>query len=326
MLRPRNNLPPAVVLPERMVQNNGRIVPGQFGGMMGRNRDPWFVEASPYDARAYGAYPDFEFDHLQRPLPEKRRVWQMPSLTLPHAVGGERLDNRMTLLRRLDAQRGELDRAGNAGRFDAFRQNAVSLLMRRQVREAFDVTLADTKTLERYGRNSFGYSLLMAKRLVAAGVSLVQVNLGNHETWDTHGNAFPHLKDKLFPPTDRAVSALLDDLESEGLLDSTLLVMAGEFGRTPKISLLVGEYRLPGRDHWGPAQTVWFAGGGVRGGTVIGSTDKIGAYPTSSPQTPESFAATIYQALGIPKATHWHDSEDRPHAVYHGEPIAGLMG
>jgi hypothetical protein len=326
MLRPRNNLPPAVVLPERIVQNNGHVVPGQFGGMMGRNRDPWFVEAAPYDARAYGAFPDFEFDHQERPLPEHRRVWRMPSLTLPHAVGSDRIESRMMLLRRLDAQRGELDKAGDSVRFDTLHQNAISLLMKRQVREAFDVTSAEPKTLERYGRNSFGHSLLMANRLVAAGVSLVQVNLGNHETWDTHGNAFPHLKEKLFPPTDRAVSALLDDLESEGLLDSTLLVMAGELGRTPKISLLPREYKLPGRDHWGAVQTVWFAGGGVKGGTVVGSTDRVGGYATSSPQTPESFAATIYQTLGIPKAAHWHDSEGRPHAVYHGKPIAGLMG
>ena len=127
------------------------------------------------------------------------------------------------------------------------------------------MTRADDKTQDRYGRNSFGWSLLMARRLVEAGVNLVQVNLGNNETWDTHGNAFPHLKDKLLPPTDRAVSALLDDLAESGLLDSTLIVMAGEFGRTPKITHLPQHYKLPGRDHWGAVQTVFFAGGGVQG-------------------------------------------------------------
>jgi uncharacterized protein (DUF1501 family) len=149
------------------------------------------------------------------------------------------------------------------------------------------------------------------------------VNLGNNETWDTHGNAFPHLKDRLYPPTDRAVAALLDDLADRGLLDSTLIMMVGEFGRTPKISQL-SEYKRPGRDHWGAVQTVWLAGGGVRGGRVVGSSDTNGAYPATDPQTPETLAATLYAALGIPKTAAWHDAEGRPHFVYHGEPIAGL--
>jgi uncharacterized protein (DUF1501 family) len=192
------------------------------------------------------------------------------------------------------------------------------------VHQALDVTKADDATLDRYGRNSFGWSLLMARRLVAAGVSLVQVNLGNDETWDTHGNAFPHLKDKLLPPTDRALSALLDDLDATGELDETLIVMAGEFGRTPKISLLPQHYKLPGRDHWGAVQSVLFAGGGVRGGNVVGKSDAKGAFPAESPVTPENFAATIYHALGIPATAVWRDAADRPHSIYHGEPIAGL--
>jgi uncharacterized protein (DUF1501 family) len=165
----------------------------------------------------------------------------------------------------------------------------------------------------------------MARRLVEAGVNLVQVNLGNNETWDTHGEAFPHLKDKLFPPTDRALAALLDDLAESGLLDSTLIVMAGEFGRTPKVTHLPQHYKLPGRDHWGAVQTVFFAGGGVKGGTVVGASDKIGGYPKSDPQTPENMAATIYNALGIPATAQWRDAEERPHHVYYGEPIKGLM-
>ena len=164
----------------------------------------------------------------------------------------------------------------------------------------------------------------MARRLVEAGVNLVQVNLGNNETWDTHGNAFPHLKERLLPPTDRAVSALLDDLSECGLLDSTLIVMAGEFGRTPRISSLPQFYKLPGRDHWGKVQTVFFAGGGVVGGRVVGSSDKIGGHPAADPQTPETMAATIYRSLGIPPTASWLDSADRPHFIYHGDPIAGL--
>ena len=206
------------------------------------------------------------------------------------------------------------------------RQSAVSLLTDPKVRRAFDVTKADAHIQERYGRNSFGWSLLMAFRLVEAGVNMIQVNLGNNETWDTHGDIFPRLKDKLFPPTDRALCALLDDLQSTGLLDTTLIVMGSEFGRTPRLSTLGQSFAGAGRDHWGAVQSVFFAGGGVRGGTVIGSSDKRGAYPASNPQQPENMAATIYHALGIPATAEWRDAVDRPHAIYHGRPIGGLIG
>ena len=320
----RNNLPPAVVLPERLVHNTGRVIPGQFAGLMGPHRDPWFVEASAFDPAAYGAYPAYDFDHQQRPTTGRRKGFQVPELTLPEGFAASRLKGRLDLLGHIDRQRAGLDRAAGPGRFDGQRQAAVSLLVDPRIRRAFHVEEDRTELLDRYGRNAFGWSLLMARRLVEAGVRLVQVNLGNNETWDTHGNAFPHLKDKLLPPTDRAVSALLDDLEASGLLDSTLIVMAGEFGRTPRISLLKEAYKLPGRDHWGRVQSVFLAGGGVPGGRVIGSTDKIGGHPATDPQTPENFAATIYRSLGIPPLAAWHDSLDRPHQVYHGDPIAGL--
>ncbi len=323
-LRGRNNLPPAVVLPERLIHFSGRVIPGQFAGAMGPRHEPWFVEASPYDPMAYGAYPEYEFDHQQRPQPKKNKLFQAPSLSMPEGLGKGRLADRLELLRHVDEQRRGLDRLASMASFDRHRQDAVSLLTHGRVRQAFDVVNAEPKVLDRYGRNAFGWSLLMAKRLVQAGVSLVQVNLGNNETWDTHGNAFPHLKDKLFPPTDKALSALLDDLNECGLLESTLIVMAGEFGRTPRISLLPQHYKLPGRDHWGAVQTVFFAGGGVQGGRVIGSSDRNGAYPATDPQTPENLAATIYRSLGIPPTAAWHDALDRPHHIYHGEPIAGL--
>ncbi len=252
--RPRNNLPPAIVLPERIVHNTGRVIPGQFAGVMGRARDPWFIEACAFEPRAYGAYPEYEFDHQQRKYDPKRRAFVVPDLSLPEGVDGARFGGRLDLLSQIDAQRKTLDAAGSAGAFDALAGDAVSLLTDARVRRAFDVNRADPKDLDRYGRNAFGWSLLMAARLVEAGVNLVQVNLGNNETWDTHGNAFPHLKDKLLPPTDQALSALLDDLEQRGLLDSTLIVMAGEFGRTPRISTLPQHYKRPGRDHWGAVQ------------------------------------------------------------------------
>jgi hypothetical protein len=321
----RNNLPPAAVLPERLIHNTGRVIPGQFAGAMGPTRNPWFIEASPFDPAGYGAYPEYGFDHQERPGRPKEKVFQAPSLALPEGVARGRLDDRLSLLARLDRQRRDLDRAATVESFDAFRQGAVALLTDRRVRDAFDVTRAPEKVQERYGRNAFGWSLLMARRLVEAGVSLVQVNLGNNETWDTHGNAFPHLKEKLFPPTDQALAALLDDLSESGLLDGTLIVMAGEFGRTPRISTLPQHYKLPGRDHWGAVQTVFFAGGGVKGGTVVGASDKVGGYAKSDPQTPENMGATIFSALGIPATAQWRDAEERPHHVYHGEPIKGLM-
>jgi hypothetical protein len=320
----RNNLPPAAVLPERLVHWSGRVIPGQFAGQMGPLRDPWFIEASPYHNKSYGAFPQYEFDHQERGVPDER-VFQAPSLSLPQGLDPPRLASRTQLLTSLQRQREELDRTATATSFDGYRQRAISLLTDRTVVEALDATGADERIQERYGKNSFGWSLLMARRLVQAGVNLVQVNLGNNETWDTHGEAFPHLKDKLFPPTDRAVSALLDDLHESGLLESSLIVMAGEFGRTPKIKQLPSVYKLPGRDHWGAVQTVFFAGGGVRGGQVIGASDRIGAYPAANPQTPENMAATIYSSLGIPETAAWHDDSGRPHQIYYGEPIIGLM-
>jgi hypothetical protein len=322
--RPRNNLPPAAVLPDRLVHYSGRVIPGQFAGEMGPAHDPWFIEASPFDPIAYGAFPLYEFDHQERPQPPKKKRFQAPSLSLPQGVTFDRLGGRLQLLQHVDGQRQALDRLARVENFDRFHQGAVSLLTDPRVRRAFDVHRAEPHVLDRYGRHSFGWSLLMARRLVEAGVNLVQVHLGNNETWDTHGNAFPHLKDKLFPPTDQAVSALLDDLADSGLLDSTLIVMAGEFGRTPKISTLPQYYKLPGRDHWGAVQTVFFAGGGVRGGTVIGGSDKNGAFPAFDPQTPENMAATIYQSLGIPATAMWEDALGRPHAIYYDRPIAGL--
>jgi hypothetical protein len=328
-LPPRsNNLPPAIVLPERLVHWSGGVIPGAFGGLMGRRRDPFFIEASPYGNPFWrGAYPEYTFANETKKPPKEpdQRVFQAPNITLEPGINFSRLASRVDLLRDLDQQRRALEQSANVQNYDDHRQSAISLLSAPNVRRAIDVTNADERTQERYGRNSFGWSLLMAFRLVEAGVNMVQVNLGSNETWDTHGDIFHRLKDKLFPPTDRALCALLDDLESSGLLDSTLITMGSEFGRTPKLSTLTESYPSAGRDHWGAVQSVFFAGGGIRGGTVIGSSDKLGAYPASNPQKPEQMAATIYHALGIPDTAVWHDEVDRPHHIYHGEPIPGLI-
>lgn len=323
-----HNLPPAIVLPERLIHWSGGVIPGAYGGAMGSHRDPFFIEAASYgDPFWRGAYPEYTFYQLpkNKPTSTAPKAFQAPNLKLAADVRPDRFTGRLRLLEKLDRQRRELEQSAEAIRYDRQRQSVIAMLSGPAVRRAFDVTSADDATQERYGRNSFGWSLLMAYRLVAAGVNLVQVNLGNNEAWDTHGEAFWRLREKLLPPTDQALSALLDDLQASGLLDSTLIVMGSEFGRTPKLSLLPEHYNQPGRDHWGATQTLFFAGGGVRGSTVIGATDKLGAYPITSPQRPENMAATIYSALGIPQTAVWHDETDRPHAIFHGEPIPGLM-
>jgi hypothetical protein len=322
-----NNLPPAAVLPEKLVHVTGRTIPGQFAGQMGWKLDPWFIEARQFLETKYihGDFPEYGFQRWEGPQNPPNYVFEAPRLELPQGILQNRFEARLQLLRTLDQQRRQLDAAVQVGEFDRLRQSAVSMLRDGRVHKALDIHSAPQRLQERYGRNSFGWSLLMARQLVEAGVSLVQVNLGNNESWDTHEKAFPNLKSYLLPPTDRAVSALIDDLSERGLLDDVLIVMAGEFGRTPKVFTFNGAIsKLPGRDHWGAVQTVFFAGGGVRGGTVIGASDRIGAYPAASPQKPENMAATIYHALGLPPTITWKDRLDRPHHVYHGEPIKGL--
>jgi hypothetical protein len=323
ILRAPEPLPASVVLPEKLIHRSGRVIPGQFGGQMGSHRDPWFLAASPFNSKTYGAYPEFEFHFERGKQNTPTLAFQTPNLSLPQGLAPDQFTDRLALQRLLDEQRREFDVAAGVQTFDRHRQSALSLLADPSTQAAFDVTRVDQKTQERYGKNSFGWSLLMARQLVEAGVSLVQVNLGNNESWDTHQAAFPCLKNYLLPPTDRAVSALIDDLDERGLLDETLIVMAGEFGRTPRI-FKIPNAKLPGRDHWGAVQTVFFAGGGVRGGAVIGASDKLGGYPVADPQKPENMAASIYQALGVPTSAVWTDVSGRPHFLYNSEPIVGL--
>jgi len=322
------SLPSSMVVPQRLLNMNqsGVVIPGQFGGQMGSRFDPWFVEASPYRGNdVKGAYPDFAYRRRTEEKVTDKSRFQAPVLTLPEGLTNSRLSRRAEMLAELDRQRAGLASHPSTQRLQKFRDAAVSLLTDAKVRHAFDVVDADEKTSRRYGRNLFGWTLLMAKRLVEAGVPLVQANLGNFNTWDLHGGIFPISRDLLYPPADLAISALLDDLSESGLLDETLVVIASEFGRTPRIFTLPRVYKTPGRDHWGALQTVLFAGAGVEGGKVIGSSDRSGAYPDSSPQTPENFAASIYHALGLPRDAAWHDADDRPHFIYHDVPIAGLL-
>ena len=329
MTQKRGLLPTAAVIPEKLYHSNAGVYSGQFAGLLGKQHEPWMVECTdkPHGYHAYsGAFPTYLFNlHKGEPSDKVNWRFEVPNLTLPEGVFSERFQQRQHLLEVIDEQRRGLEAHAAVGTYDRVTQSAISMMTDPKVRAALDVRKSDPETLKRYGDNSFGWSTLMARRLVEAGVNMVQVNLGNFGSWDLHGNNFPCLKNYLFPPTDLAVSALLDDLKSSGLLDSTLVVMAGEFGRTPRISHIAQNiYKYAGRDHWGPCQTVLLAGGGIQGGRVIGASDKIGAYPTSDPQTPENFAATIYRGLGIPHDAMWHDVTGRPHFVYPANPIGGL--
>lgn len=325
LLKPRGHAPtPVIVMPDKIVHRTGRTIPGQFAGRMGPGRDPWFLEASPYHPLHYGAYPEYLFHHATGTMKDANLAFRTPQLTLPQGLDLRRVSNRITLRQSLETQSRALEAAAKQEDFDKYRQAAFSLLTNGKAHDAFDLSKADPKQLERYGDNSFGWSLLMARNLVNLGVNLVQVNLGNNETWDTHQAAFPNLKNYLLPPMDRALSALLDDLHSSNQLDETLIVMASEFGRTPKISTLPSA-KLPGRDHWGAVQSILCAGGGVQGGNVIGASDKIGGYPAHNPQKPENLAATIYNALGIPNNATYTDTAGRPYPIYHAKPIKGLM-
>ncbi|MCB1207965.1 MAG: DUF1501 domain-containing protein, partial [Verrucomicrobiales bacterium] len=321
---PGHNLPPALILPDKMVHRTGRTLPGQFGGMLGSKGDPWFVEMSPYHPKHYGAYPGYLFHHERGAETDETLKFQPPHLSLPEGITLDRVQDRVSLRNHLEQQVKNLSQLAGDDQFDSYRDAALALIGDPKVHDAFSLDKVPAAQLERYGRHSFGWSLLMARRLVEKGVRLIQVNLGNNESWDTHQALFPNMKNFLLPPMDQAVSALIEDLDSSGLLKETLVIMGSEFGRTPKISRL-SNVALPGRDHWGAVQSVLLAGGGVRGGRVIGSSDKIGAYPDSETQHPENLAATIYEALGIPREKTWEDLTHRPHYYYQADPIRGLM-
>lgn len=322
--RRRDNLPPSIVLPDKIVHRTGRTLAGQFAGTLGSQHDPWFLEMAPYHPNHYGAYPGYLFHHERGAETDDTLTFRAPHLSLPQGLSLDRVLDRVSLRDSLETQTENLAALAGDPAFDTYREAAVSLLGNRQVHDAFSLDKVPGEKLDRYGRHSFGWSLLMARRLIESGVRMVQVNLGNNESWDTHQAAWRNLKDYLLPPMDQAVSALIEDLDASGLLDDTLIVMGSEFGRTPKISKITAT-ALPGRDHWGHVQSVLLAGGGIKGGRVIGSSDKIGGYPASDAQTPENLAATIYEALGLPREIMWHDFTGRPHPLYMGSPIAGLM-
>jgi uncharacterized protein (DUF1501 family) len=235
----------------------------------------------------------------------------------------DRLNHRETLLREVDQQRIRLEGAAGEQAFEEQHSAALNLLTSGKVARAFDMDRESADVRDRYGRHLFGQSLLLARRLVQAGVPIIQANMGIVQTWDTHDNNFVKLKERLLPPLDRGVSALLDDLAAMGLLDETLVVMVGEFGRTPKISLTAGA-TIPGRDHWPQVYSAFFAGAGVQGGQAIGRSDEIGAYPVTRSFSPEDLGTTIFDALGLPAPTEFHDKLGRPMQIAAGQVIESL--
>jgi hypothetical protein len=308
-------MPASVTIP-RPIGHDGVVYTGTYAGFLGAQHDPLELK-SPGEVNA--------------PPPH--------SLDLLEGIDATRLQARFGLLKLLEEhdrvvqKRGPL--RGPQG-LDQFREQAFRMLMSSEARGAFDLARESDALRDRYGRNEYGESFLLARRLVESGVRLVTVvwhyicpdgNVAN--VWDNHGgtaslggvSGYQMLKEKYcLPPLDLAYSALLDDLAARGLLDQTLVVMLGEFGRTPKIN------KAAGRDHWGACQSIVLAGGGVRGGQVHGASDQHAAYPKNNPVAPEDVIATMYHALGIPPDSLIHDREHRPHRISEGRPLVELFG
>jgi hypothetical protein len=339
---------PAVV---EIPRANLMTYPGRDPGLLGPQFSRWGVDlAAKCNAKdAGGSCPncyshDDPNDPERAPGPGKNAWWdnsscRKPDFHLPE-IGSElgitpsQLNNRTLLLERLDQMRRALDTgalAKSSLAWDAHRAQAMQLVLaaRPGRQNPFDLTQETDATRDRYGREEWGQAFLVARRLVEAGVRMVQVNLRG---WDTHQNAFRDLKGKLLPSIDHCLSGFLDDLSDRGLLDQTLIVMCGEMGRTPRISPITpggknasGEVFTPGRHHWGDVFPCFFAGGGIEPGRVIGKTDVHGGIPVTEAYTPADLTATIFQQMGIGRDREFHDSAGRPYRIYRGQPINELF-
>lgn len=319
-LRPHRELPEYVLLPELMF-NNGADLPGERAGFLGAAYDP-LVAGDP-----------------------SAKNYRLPGLALGRDKTLARVHRRRELLETLDlAAGGALDLSRVAGLNDHY-QKAFSLMESPRTKAAFDISAEPAALRERYGLPDredrsvearkfgglphLGQSLLLARRLIEAGVRLVTCCTGRRidQTWDGHREHFALLQKSILPYFDRAFSALLADMAERGLLEETLVVAMGEFGRTPKIGQITSGAgaTAEGRDHWPHCYTILLVGAGIRGGMVHGSSDAEAAYPASQPITPEDVAATIYYALGIDPETLLHDPQDRPHALALGKPILELF-
>ena len=289
-------VPPYVITPFPHCDSKAYLTPGQFGGCLGSRYDPFVLDDDP-NADAF----------------------RVKNLSLDSSLTRQRLQERLGLLHDLSGISPGIVSPQTAD-MDTFNEQAASLLQTGNAAEAFDLSKEPLSVRERYGRHSWGQSHLLARRLVESGTRFVTTVNGPSITWDTHKDNFNKLSNTLVPPMEQAYSALLDDLEERGLLDTTLVVWMGEFGRTPKIN------EDAGRDHWPGCYSVLLAGGGIRGGQVIGASDAIGAYPKDRPTTPADIHATMYAALGYDyKSISYTSSDGRPIPLTDGSMITELF-
>lgn len=289
-------LPPYVITPLPHCDSFVYITPGQYGGCLGARCDPLVLNADPNAA-------DF----------------RVPNIGLPGDISPTRLSARRGLLSGFERHAGVVrESVGQA--FDANKARAFAVVTSREVQRAFDLSQEPARVRERYGRHPWGQSHLLARRLVESGVRFVTTVNGPSITWDTHINNAERLRNTLVPPMERAYAALLEDLADRGLLDSTLVIWMGDFGRTPLINTEAG------RDHWPQCYTMVLAGGGIRGGQYYGCSDRTGAFPRDNPVSPADIHATVFTALGYdPHGIHYQSPEGRPFPLSEGHPIRSLL-
>lgn len=295
------DLPAHVHLPAIVNDGDGLPVPGQDPGILGEKFAPFRVLGDP-----------------------TQRGFKVPALALAEGVSYDRLARRVQLRAAIDQQAAHLGTSTIGGATGTAAERALSLLSSERTERAFNLSHEPESLRDEYGWHHFGQSLLLARRIVEAGVPFVTVYWNaptntDNQSWDTHANQHVRMRDHLLPAFDRGLSALLDDLRSRGLLDSTLVTWYGEFGRTPKIN------RNVGRDHWGFCQSIGLAGGGVQSGLVHGSSNKDGGYPETSPVRPDDLAATIFHCLGIDHMQHMHDLQQRPLPLSYGRVVQELL-
>ena len=292
----RSPVPTFVSLPW-MIGDGVFRTPGQFAGYLGKEHDPLFITKDPND-------PHFSVD----------------ALTLPIEVPMRRVADRLALRSGLAAHARLTDKIAAVRGLNTFQQKALSLLTSSETQRAFDIDAEDPVLRDRYGRTPYGQSVLLARRLVEAGVRFVTVYYSPGIVgWDTHEQNFKLLRERLLPATEQTLPTLIQDLESRGLLDETLVVWTGEFGRTPKIN------KNAGRDHWPQCYTLLMAGGGLKRGFVYGGSDSAAAYPKDNPCSPDDIAATMFYCMGIDPATELRNHVNQPIPASRGTPIMPLL-
>ena len=299
-----------------------RLAGTRRAGMPAYVAVPWSFHhsygGSPFGASHYlgPRFEPFESGHLPKTAKES---FEVPELALRAGLNPRRLRGRRGLLNRFNRSRGL--RSKQTSRVDETVNEALDVLLDEDVRSAFDLRKEKSSLRTRYGDHEWGQAALLARRLVEAGTTFVMLQCGLKQDWDTHKNNFKLLKKPLLPAMERAVATLIEDLHQRGRLDDTLVMVIGEFGRTPKIN------KNAGRDHWAEVFSAFVAGGGLRGGQVVGSSDRNGGYPKDRPLHAQDLFATMYHVMGIDHRTLLHDKLGRPIPVLsHGKPIRELVG